>query len=111
MHPRSQEAAFGCELLIVKYIGNLCYTHIGKVMEQFFWSNWAQTLQRLKLTGIFLPLLEGAGPIRVILAQLMLAGIPFASSSSKTQWMAAAEMLEDGEESRHFAEYLREQTL
>ena len=81
-------------------------------MEQSFWSSWAQTLQRLKLTGIFLPLLEGAGPIRVVLAQLMLAGIPFTSSTSKPQWVAAAEMLEDGDKSRHFAEFLRrEQSL
>lgn len=49
--------------------------------------------------------------MKVLLAQFMLAGSPFTSTGARSQWRAAAEMLEDQEESRTFADYLREEPV
>jgi hypothetical protein len=80
-------------------------------MNRSFWHQWAQSLQRYHLRGLSLVLLEGTGPLKIVLAQFMLAGIPFASSVSKARWEAAAEMLEDRDESRTFAAFLREESV
>jgi hypothetical protein len=71
---------------------------------------WAQSLQRNHLRGIALTFLEGAGPLKVILSQVMLSTVPFLGGSSRSTWQAIAEMLEDEKESRDFAQILREET-
>ena len=78
-------------------------------MDRTYWPKWAHSLQHFKLKGFSLAVLEGAGPVKGILAQLMLAGIPFFSSSARAQWQSAAEMLEDRDESHTFADFLREE--
>ncbi len=80
-------------------------------MDRSFWQYWAHSLQRFHLRDLSLALLDGAGPLKVVLSQLMFAGIPFAAAKSKAQWEAAATMLEDGNESRTFAEYLRKEPV
>ncbi len=78
-------------------------------MNRTYWPKWAQTLQRFNLKGISLAVLDGAGPLKLVLAQLMLAGIPFFSGSSREQWKSAAEMLEDRDQSHIFADFIREE--
>lgn len=78
-------------------------------MSQTYWNNWAQTLQRLKMKGISLAILDGAGPIKIVIAQLIFAGLPFVDMEKKHQWQAAAEMLEDNKISSEFATFLREE--
>ena len=80
-------------------------------MDRSFWNKWAQSLQRFHLRDFSLAVLDGAGPVKLLLAQFMLAGIPFMPSGTRSQWQAAAEMLEDAEESRTFADYLREEPV
>lgn len=78
-------------------------------MNRSYWQNWAHSLQRLHMRDLSLAVLDGVGPLKVVLSQLMFAGIPFAPAESKAQWEAAASMLEDRDESRTFAEFLREE--
>jgi len=78
-------------------------------MDRTYWPKWAQTLQRLNLKGFSLVVLEGAGPLKLVLAQLMLAGTPFFSGSTRAQVKSAAEMLEDKDESHIFADFIREE--
>lgn len=80
-------------------------------MSQTYWTNWARTLQRLKITGISLAILDGAGPFKLVLAQFILAGLPFFDRENKLQWQAAAEMLEDNKTSSAFASFLREEKI
>jgi hypothetical protein len=80
-------------------------------MDRSFWNQWAHSLQRFHLRDFSLVILDGAGPMKVLLAQFMLAGSPFTSTGARSQWRAAAEMLEDQEESRTFADYLREEPV
>jgi hypothetical protein len=79
-------------------------------MSKESWQKWAQSLQRNHLKGIALTLLEGAGPLKMILSQVMYSTTPFLGGNSRTQWQAIAEMLEDEKESRKFAQTLREET-
>jgi len=54
-------------------------------------------------------MLEGGGPFKSIIAQGMLAFSPFIGSNQQSSWSAFAEMLEDQDSSRSFADYLREE--
>jgi hypothetical protein len=78
-------------------------------MSNESWQKWAQSLQRNHLKGIALTLLEGAGPFNMVLSQLMLSTTPFIGGTKRNHWQAVAEMLENDEESRKFAETLREE--
>jgi len=53
--------------------------------------------------------MEGMGPLRIILAQGMLAFSPFFGRGVDSSWTAFAEILEDPEKSRTFAEHLRQE--
>jgi len=79
-------------------------------MSEESWLKWAQSLQRNHLKGIALTFLEGAGPLKMILSQVMLSTTPFLGGNSRAEWQAFAEMLEDEKESRNFAKTLREET-
>jgi hypothetical protein len=78
-------------------------------MNNEIWQKWAQSLQRNHLKGVALTLLEGAGPIKVILSQMMLATTPFFAGDNRSNWQAVAELLEDDAKSREFARTLREE--
>lgn len=87
----------------------LCYT--VKMKESDHWSNWSEKIHELKLTGITLTLLEGAGPIRFLLSQGLFALLPFVSTNTSPSWIAFAQMLEDPSDTRSFAGYLREERM
>jgi hypothetical protein len=52
--------------------------------------------------------LDAAGPLSILAAQLIYLSQPFAGRSSS--WQAFAHLLENKEESRSFAAFLREET-
>ncbi len=71
-----------------------------------FWADWAHFLHRWNLQDVASTLLETAGPLTVILAQLVYIGQPFAPGP---QSKALAHMLEDRQEGKDFAAFLREE--
>ena len=80
------------------------------MQEQAFWLSWAQFLQRWKLRGVVSTLLEASGPLSIVIAQLAYLGQPFLSSSlPEGQYQALAQMLEDPDDRRSFASFLREE--
>ncbi len=80
-------------------------------MSSQFWPEWAQKLQHSPLKGLTLTFLKGAGPLKLVVGQLMLAGAVFVDPSAAERWLAMAEMLEDDRESRAFAALLDEEKL
>jgi hypothetical protein len=74
-----------------------------------FWSQWARKLQRWGVDQFAAFLLDAAGPLRVLLAQLMVAGSPFFVSRNTQEWQALENLLEDPKESSSFASYLRQE--
>lgn len=74
------------------------------MQEQPFWSSWVQFLQKLGLNEPAAALLEGAGPFKLLAAQLLYFSQPFFDKALPTgQWEALAHMLEHQEESLAFA--------
>lgn len=91
-----------------KQDGNLCYTDSMKT--QTFWAGWAHFLQRFGLQNSAVAVLEATGPLTWFFAQAVYLGQPFLSGAgSKSQWQALATLLEDQQESRSFAAFLREE--
>jgi len=78
-------------------------------MNSDHWSGWMGKLQRRHLTSIVLPVLDGVGPLTVLLAQGMLAVSPLIDQKGHSEWVAFAEMLEDPLGSRQFAEWIRQE--
>ncbi len=83
--------------------------------DRSFWSEWARKLNQWALAEMTAALLEGAGPVNLILAQMIYGGRPllglmFSSQSMNDQLTAFAGMMEDQEEARSFAAYLREES-
>jgi len=78
-------------------------------MSGQFWPEWAQKLQHSPLKGLTLTVLQGTGPLKLVVGQLMLAGMVFIPPSATDRWLAVAEMLEDDKESRAFAALLDEE--
>lgn len=75
-----------------------------------YWEGWAHFLQRWGLRAPASAVLEAAGPLSIILAQLIYIGQPFLGrSSGENQWQALANLLENQAESRSFAAFLREE--
>jgi hypothetical protein len=72
-------------------------------VNQYNWNQWAQYLQQYHLMGIFLFLLDAAGPIRVIAAQSLYLTQPFIRNSIISQ---LAEILEDSAKSKAFLEFV-----
>ncbi|HEX5840226.1 MAG TPA: hypothetical protein VFY26_20475 [Anaerolineales bacterium] len=68
------------------------------------WSTWAQTLRRLKLDGFAAWLLEAGSPLTLLGAQAVYMSQPFLGGKSLDP---LAHMLEEEQESRAFARYLR----
>ena len=72
-----------------------------------YWEKWAQTLQQSHLSGFALTLLEGVGPIKMILSQTLLGVSVLMDNENRSSIRAFAETLEDPLESRSFASFLR----
>lgn len=68
------------------------------------WSEWASQLHRLQLDAIVAWLLEAGAPVALLGAQALFVASPFFGSGSE----ALAHLLEDEDEARAFAVYLRE---
>jgi hypothetical protein len=82
------------------------------MQERSFWNRWAQILQHWGLIEPAIALLDASGPLHLLLAQLVYLGQPFAGGNARNQqWLALAAMLEDRQESRSFAAFLREGDL
>lgn len=68
------------------------------------WSEWADSLRRLKLDGFAAWFLEAGGPLTILGAQLVYLSQPFIGGKNLN---TLAHMLERDEESQAFASYLR----
>ena len=68
------------------------------------WSEWAESLRRLKLDVVAAWLLEAGGPLTVLGAQAVYLGQPFLGGEKLD---SLAHMLEEEEETQAFAHYLR----
>jgi hypothetical protein len=68
------------------------------------WSNWASQLHRLKLDAFAAWLLEAGAPVTLLGAQALFIARPFLGPQSET----LARLLEEEEDVRAFAAYLRE---
>lgn len=76
---------------------------------QAHWPAWMDTLRRQKLDGLVIWLLEAAAPLHLVTAQLLYIGQPLASPQAGSQMNAIARLLEQSEEARIFAAYLKGQ--
>lgn len=79
--------------------------------ERSFWYEWARFLHRWGLTEFAAVLLETAGPLNVFLATAVYAGRPFLSQVIPEERLSAlAGLIENQEESRSFATFIREES-
>jgi hypothetical protein len=100
------EAHFGLCLSVDSCV---CYTLI--MLPSEFWQKWAQSLQRIHLSGLAVTLLEGAAPIRTLLSQTLFSLTPFFNSTQRDSLSAFAETLDDSQKCLGFATYLRNGSL
>ncbi len=78
--------------------------------ERSFWPEWARFLQQSGLSEIVAALLEAAGPLNILLAQMVQAGQPLLSQViAQERLQALVTLFEDQEESRSFATFIREE--
>lgn len=76
------------------------------------WSIWAQFLHRWKVGGAAAFLLDAGGPLGVLTAQVLIMGKPFLNGSNQdAPFSALADLLEDEDEMKSFAAFLREENL
>jgi hypothetical protein len=77
--------------------------------DESCWQKWANFLQERNLEEITITLLESAGPLKILAAQVVYAGIPLLQTfaPSKGTWLELANLLEDNQRSRDFIAYLR----
>jgi len=71
------------------------------------WEKWAQTLQQRHLSGFVLTLLEGVGPLKMVLSQTLFGASVLMNEETRSSFRAFAETLEDPQASRSFASFLR----
>lgn len=77
-------------------------------LYQAHWEEWARFLQRWGIRQPASALLEAAGPLSILAAQMIYLGQPFLGHSASLRNFA--QLLENKEESRSFAAFLREET-
>lgn len=75
------------------------------------WSEWAHFLRRMGLDGLAAALLEGAGPLTMLLAQCIYAGQPLVNAEQANRWQALAQMLENPQAGQAFATFLRQEIV
>jgi EamA domain-containing membrane protein RarD len=77
--------------------------------DQHIWRIWAQYLHKWGLAGWAASLLEAAGPLNILAAQVIYMVQPIADTvMPDNHWQALSEMLEDTKESQRFTSLLRE---
>jgi hypothetical protein len=76
-------------------------------MPRPHWSDWANQLHRLKLDAIAAWLLEAGAPVTLLGAQALFVARPFLGTQSE----ALAHLLEEENEVRAFAAFLREEAI
>jgi hypothetical protein len=77
--------------------------------DQHIWRVWAGFLQRWGVERWVASLLEAAGPLNVLGAQVVFLGQPFLGQSySQDQLNALARLFEDATYSQAFVKFLRE---
>lgn len=81
--------------------------------DRSFWPEWAYFLHRWGISSQWSAgLLEMAGPLTLLFAQLIYLGKPFFDGAgAQDRFMALANLLEDPEESHSFAAFLREESI
>lgn len=80
--------------------------------DRDLWPEWAGFLQRWGLRDIAVVLLDAAGPLSFLGAQLIYFGQPFFNRSAPQRNLAAlAALFEDQSEMKSFAAFLREDSL
>ncbi len=78
-------------------------------MDREYWQNWARTLQQSRMTGLVSTLLDGAGPVRFLLSQVLFGCSPFIGPHQQGSWQAFARMLENPATCKEFAIFLDEE--
>jgi hypothetical protein len=84
----------------------VCYT-VG-MQEPSLWSSWAHFLQHWGMSEPVAAFLDALGPLSIVLAQFVYIGEPLIGRSTD-QFRALANMLEDRDQVRQFAAFLREE--
>ncbi len=74
------------------------------MQSQPAWSQWAESLRRLKLDGFVAWFLEAGSPLTVLGAQAIYISQPFLGGKKTS---ALAHMLEEESETQAFVHYLR----
>jgi hypothetical protein len=94
---------------------NLCYTDIQMQTDALpearaSWSSWAEFLHRRGLDNLAVWILEAAGPLTVVGAQILYLGGPILRPAlSDEQVEALAGLLENHSEALAFAAFLRKE--
>jgi hypothetical protein len=79
--------------------------------DRTLWPDWAGFLQRWGLRDIAVLLLDAAGPLSFLGAQLIYIGQPFfGRAAPRSSLTALASLLEDQAELKSFVSFLREDT-
>ncbi len=78
--------------------------------QRSYWSNWSEILHRQGLAELAAWLLEAAGPLNILGAQMLYICQPFVSPSTSQGMRALALLLEQEDESRLFATLLKGKT-
>lgn len=76
-----------------------------------YWTQWAESLRRLRLDGFAIWLIESAGPFHLIGAQLLYMSQPFATHQWSDGLYALANLLEREDETQAFAALLKGPSL
>jgi hypothetical protein len=89
----------------------LCYTK-WDMPDCSYWTEWAQFLQRWGLDSAAAEVLDGGAPVNLVLAQFLYLGQPLLGSAAKLEkWQALGQLLENQDESRQFAAFLRKEEI
>lgn len=90
------------------YVKELCYTLIMS-SDHHIWDKWAKNLHRWGLGELVASFIEAAGPLTLIGAQAIYISEPILDFAiPKDDIDALASMLDEPENARRFAAYLRE---
>ena len=88
----------------------LCYTFTMTENNLHIWRTWAQSLYRWGLDDMFASLLEAAGPLTLLAAQVIYIGQPlFGHDRLNMSMTSLADMLETSDNTQMFIKLLREE--
>jgi hypothetical protein len=99
-----------CQFYFAFHWLDLCYT-VPMSADQDIWQVWARTLQRWGVTERVAVLLETAGPLTILGAQIVYVSQPFIGWVMPDDHMdALSRLLEDSAQTQEFVNFLREAT-